>query len=142
MPNSVDEEETQCLLASEDTLASTFCDDTDDTPDAQHDNPRNCSSVKMTSSASSNNLLRRGSDFPNGTFDTFPSPSNATVAPNNISTSPESATSLTLSSSSIPKEIATSDYVIPSLGKNHTRCSNKSKNFFPFYYVISFIYPL
>ena len=118
MPNSLDEEETQCLLASEDTLASTFCDDTDDIPDAQNDNPRNCSSVQMTSSASSNNLLPRGSDFQNVSFETLQSPSNSTSPPNNISTSPESA-SLTLSSSSSSKEITTSDYVIPSLGKNH-----------------------
>ena len=116
MPNSVDEEETQCLLASEDTLASTFCDDTDDTPDAQNDNPRICSSVQITSSASSNNLLPRSSDFQNGSFDTLQSASNAAVPPNNISTSPESV-SLTLSSSSISKEITTSDYVIPTLGK-------------------------
>ena len=117
MPNSIDEEETQCLLASEDTLASTFCDDTDDIPGAQNDSPRNCSSVQMPSSASSNNLLRRGSDFQNGSFDKLQSSSNAIVTPNNVSTSPDSA-SLTLSSSSISKEITTSEYVIPTLGNN------------------------
>ena len=115
MPNSVDEEETQCLLASDDTLAATFCDDTDDIPDTQNDNPRTGSSVKMTSSASSHNLFPRGSDFPNSTFDANPSPSNTTVAPNNISIPGECA-ALATSSSGGSKEIATSDCVIPSLG--------------------------
>ena len=116
MPNSLDEEETQCLLACEDNLTSNFCDDGDqDDIEAQvENNSRKCTnSQKMNSSSSSNKL-----DFLSNDFDVHPTTSNPnnTSIPKVISSTDTNQT--LIHSNSSQKDVATSEYVVPTLGND------------------------
>ena len=110
MPNSLDEEETQCLLASEDALTSNFFDEPDDILDKQNGDSRNRASAKMKSSASSNNLFPRDSSLGTRTFDTSPSPSR-------LSSVSTASVFLPSNTGTCSKDNVTTDFVVPSLGK-------------------------
>ena len=115
MPNSLDEEETQCLLSSEDTITSTFCEDSEDTLEQQNSDSMSLESARMISTLSSNNLYSSDSDFINGTFGGLKSTPSSSMVPNVNTSSPANVSFITTSSTS-SKEYVPSDYVIPTLG--------------------------
>ena len=121
MPNSLDEEETQCLLACEDSLTSTFCDDADhEDVDAQINNDqRKCNdSGKMTSSSSSNKLHLRSPDVLSSGFDTLQASSDLTNTPVAAVSTSTDTTQTIIYSNPPSKDVLTSEYVVPTLG-NH-----------------------
>ena len=117
MPNSLDEEETQCLLACEDSLTSTYCDDTDqdDIKAQANNNTRICNnSQEMNSSSSSSKL-----DFLSNNFEAQPIASN--IASSSITEVPSLAdtTHTVIHSNSASKDVVSSEYVVPTLGNYH-----------------------
>ena len=121
MPNSVDEEETQCLLASEDQTAS--ADDTEENRpnQSQHVVSKRDTASKMTSSASSNNLFSSESDVPRRTFmQRQSSPSKLLAGFNSSSASARSASLNGTNLIPNSNEILSSEYVIPTLGRYTT----------------------
>ena len=124
MPNSLDEEETQCLLACEDNLTSTFCDDADhEDIEAQVNNDARKSKNpgKMTSSSSSNKIHLRSPDILSNSFDTLQASSNLTTNTSIAASQNSSSTDTTQSiiySNPPSKDVLTSEFVVPTLGKD------------------------
>ena len=114
MPNSLDEEETQCLLACEDSLTSTYCDDADqdDIKAQANNNTRICNnSQEMNSSSSSSKL-----DFLSNNFEAQTTASNITNPSITEAPSLADTTHPAIHSNSTSKDVVTSEYVVPTLG--------------------------
>ena len=114
MPNSLDEEETQCLLACEDNLTSTYCDDVDQDDIEAHTNhdTRKCTnSQTMNSSSSSNELHLLSNNLDAHT--TTPNITNSSIA---AASSFIDANHTVVNSNASSKDAATSEYVVPTLG--------------------------
>ena len=116
MPNSLDEEETQCLLSSEDTLAITYGEEVENTL-AQKDHSKGLEPTRISPTVapqqSSNKLFTNDSDFAKGsTFCGIKTPSN----PVGLSTV---STNFTANStaSSCSNEYVPTDCVMPTLGR-------------------------
>ena len=117
MPNSLDEEETQCLLACEDSLTSTYCDDADqdDIKAQASNNTRICNnSQKMNSSSSSSKL-----DFLSNNFEAQATASNITNSSITEVPSLADTAHTVIHSNSASKDVVTSEYVVPTLGNYH-----------------------
>ena len=118
MPNSVDEEETQCLLASEDQTASVDDPEENRPNQSQHVVSKRDNASKMTSSASSNNLFSSDSDVLRRTF--MQRQSSPSKLLSGFNSSSASARSASLNGTNLipnSNEILSSDYVIPTLGR-------------------------
>ena len=113
MPNSLDEEETQCLLSSEDTLGTIYCEEVENTL-GQKDDSKSLRPGRMSPTVplqSSNKLFTTDSDLnKGGAFCGMKTPPN----PTGLSTT---STNFTTNASPTLKEYVPTDCVMPTLGR-------------------------
>ena len=110
MPNSLDEEETQCLLSSEDTLGTIYCEEVENTL-GQKDDSKSLRQGRMSPTVplqSSNKLFTADSDLNKGGAFSGMKPN-----PTCLSTT---STNFTTNASPTLKEYVPTDCVMPTLG--------------------------